>query len=218
MTNTAKTRADAELLKSGALTTDRIQSLGDNIFGFAMTLLVLNFLVPELGNGMSLGSELVTLVPAFLTYAMSFIVLGMMWVSQQNQYHFIQRSDRLFLWINIVFLMFVVFVPFSTHILSLYHTSALAVLLYGLNLIICGALLYWHWTYATENDRLVNTDIEKRVVQVIKIRYIFLIIWVGVSVALAYFSIPLAFFLFVPALMLGVRPTTIDRFSHWWLS
>lgn len=218
MTNAVKTRADAELLKSGALTTDRIQSLGDNIFGFAMTLLVLNFLVPELANGIPLGSELITLVPAFLTYAMSFIVLGIMWVSQQNQYHFIQRSDRLFLWINIVFLMFIVFIPFSTHILALYHTSVLAVLIYGLNAMICGALLYWHWAYATGSDRLVNPDIEKRVVQVVKIRYIFLIMWVGIAVALAYFSIPLAFFLFVPALMLGVQPTAIDRFSHWWLS
>ena len=151
--------ADAELEKSGALSTARIQSLGDNIFAFAMTILVLNFLLPELGRGVSLGQVLSGLSFSFLTYVMSFVVLGVMWVSQQNQYHFIERTDRLFLWINIFFLMFVVFIPFSTHMLGLYYDSVLAVLIYGLNLLICGALLYMHWSYATHAHRLVASNL-----------------------------------------------------------
>ncbi len=209
--------ADAELEKSGSLTTARIQSLGDNIFAFAMTLLVLNFLVPELGAGNPLGIELQHLALSILTYAMSFIVLGIMWVSQQNQYHFIERTDRFFLWINIFFLMCVVFIPFSTHLLSLYFTSALAVFLYGLNLLICGALLYIHWSYATHEHRLVAPDLSERIIHLVSFRFFFIIVWVSAAVLVSFISIPSAFLLFVPAMILGMMPTVMDKLAHQWL-
>lgn len=213
-----KEHADAELEKSGALTTARIQSLGDNIFAFAMTILVLNFLLPEFVQEHPLEKMLVGLTFNFLTYVMSFVVLGVMWVSQQNQYHFIERTDRFFLWINIFFLMFVVFIPFSTHMLGLYYDSTLAVLIYGLNLLICGALLYMHWSYATHNHRLVAPDLSKRVITVISFRFLFIMGWVAVAILVSFISIPAAFFLFVPAMILGMMPTMMDRLAHWWLA
>lgn len=210
--------ADAELEKSGALTTARIQSLGDNIFAFAMTLLVLHFLLPGLGRDDTLVHVLSGLSFSFIAYVMSFIVLGVMWVSQQNQYHFIERTDRLFLWINIFFLMFVVFIPFSTHMLGLYYDSTLAVLIYGLNLIICGGLLYMHWSYATHKHRLVASNLSERVIKVVSFRFIFIITWVSVAVLVSFLSIPAAFFLFVPGMILGMMPTLMDRLAHRWLS
>ncbi|MES2135094.1 MAG: TMEM175 family protein [Patescibacteria group bacterium] len=218
MENSVQKHADAELQKSGALNTARIQSLGDNIFGFAMTLLVLNFLVPELGHGNPLGEELLALGLNFLTYMMSFIVLGIMWVSQQNQYHFIERSDRFFLWINIFFLSCVVFVPFSTHVLALYYQSTLAVVLYGVNLLVCGALLYFHWSYATTNRRLVSEDLGERIVHLVKFRFLLIIAWVSVAVLISFVSIPVAFLLFVPGMILGMMPAVMDRLAHRWLS
>ncbi|MBP9832627.1 MAG: DUF1211 domain-containing protein [Candidatus Pacebacteria bacterium] len=218
MSFSVEEHADAELEKSGALTTARIQSLGDNIFAFAMTILVLNFLLPELGREVSLGQVLSGLSFSFLTYVMSFIVLGVMWVSQQNQYHFIERTDRFFLWINIFFLMFVVFIPFSTNMLGLYYDSALAVLIYGLNLLICGALLYMHWSYATHTHRLVSSNLSDRVIKVVSFRFIFIILWVSVAVLVSFLSIPAAFFLFVPGMILGMMPTMMDRLAHRFLS
>ncbi|MBP6945704.1 MAG: DUF1211 domain-containing protein [Candidatus Pacebacteria bacterium] len=218
MSFSVEEHADAELEKSGALSTARIQSLGDNIFAFAMTILVLNFLLPELGRGVSLGQVLSGLSFSFLTYVMSFVVLGVMWVSQQNQYHFIERTDRLFLWINIFFLMFVVFIPFSTHMLGLYYDSVLAVLIYGLNLLICGALLYMHWSYATHAHRLVASNLSDRVIKVVSFRFIFIILWVSVAVLVSFLSIPAAFFLFVPGMILGMMPTMMDRLAHRFLS
>jgi len=217
METSIERHADRELEKSGSLTTARIQSLGDNIFAFAMTLLVLNFLVPELGGGSPLHLELQRLGLSFLTYAMSFIVLGIMWVSQQNQYHFIERTDRLFLWINIFFLMCVVFIPFSTHLLALYYDSSLAVFLYGLNLLICGVLLWAHWLYATHAHRLVAKDLSERIIHVISFRFFFIILWVSVAVLIAFISIYAAFLLFVPAMLLGMMPTLMDRLAHRWL-
>lgn len=209
--------ADRELEKSGSLTTARIQSLGDNIFGFAMTLLVLNFFAPSLANGNPLGAELQSLGLTLVTYSMSFIVLGIMWVSQQNQYHFIEHTDRLFLWINIFFLMCVVFVPFSTHVLALYYTDPLAVFLYGGNLVLSGILLCVHWLYATHNHRLVAKDLSDRIIHVISFRFFLIISWVSMAVMVSFISVQAAFFLFVPAIILGMMPTIMDRLAHQWL-
>ncbi len=218
MTHSVKAHADAELHRHAGLTSARIQSLSDNIFAFAMTLLVLNFLTPALAAGEPLPEILRTLIPDFLTYAMSFVILGLMWVSQQNQYQFIDRSDRLFLWINILFLMFVVFVPFSTHVLALYWDSHLALLLYGGNLLVCGLLLYAHWSYATQGSRLVTNDLSERAILLIKTRLLFLIALVTAALVFSSVSTAFTFALFGAAMVLAIVPTIIDRVTHWWLT
>jgi len=65
-----------------------------------------------------LSSELFKLAPNILTYALSFITLGLYWVGHHNQFHFVRRTDRTLLWINIVFLMSIGFVPFTTSLLE----------------------------------------------------------------------------------------------------
>ncbi|MES2014675.1 MAG: TMEM175 family protein [Patescibacteria group bacterium] len=213
----SNTHADNQLNATSGLTTIRIQSLSDNIFGFAMTLLVVNFLVPELVVRTPLNQVLYTLIPSFLTYALSFIILGLMWISYQNQYSFIQRSDRFFLWISIFFLLSIVFIPFSTHILALYDGTELAILFYGANLLVCGILLYIHWAHATYKHRLVTEALSPRAITLLKSRLLFLIGMVTLALLLSFVSPKLTLALFFPAMILAMVPTVIDKFTHWWL-
>src|SRR5215470_5668536 len=95
------------------LTKSRIEALSDGIFAVAMTLLVLDIKPPAVMQATALPRELLALWPRCLSYVVSFLMLGIYWVGQHNQFHLIRWADRTLLWINVVFLMAISFVPFS---------------------------------------------------------------------------------------------------------
>ena len=69
------------------------------------------------------------------SYTISFVILGVYWVGHHLQLAFIRTADRLLLWINMLFLLFVALVPFSTALLSEYTNQRVAIAVYGANLI-----------------------------------------------------------------------------------
>ncbi len=81
--------------------TTRIETFSDGVF--AITLLVLEIRVPEVGEGESLLKALVELWPSYLGYGISFLVLGAVWANHHNRFRYIARSDHMLLFINLVF-------------------------------------------------------------------------------------------------------------------
>src|ERR1700751_4579955 len=76
---------------------NRIEALTDGVFAVAMTLLVLDIKVPELQQPLAtaeLPLKLVALWPKFLSYTISFVILGVYWVGHHVQLSFIRRADR----------------------------------------------------------------------------------------------------------------------------
>lgn len=153
--------------REGGLGTSRLEALVDGVFAVVMTLLVLDIKVPlpvTSYNMAHLLQKLVALRPTLLSYAISFVIAGIYWVGHHNQFAYIRRTDRPLLWINILFLMCVVFIPFSTALLAAYPGQRIAVDVYGGNLIVVGLVLYLHWWYATRGHRLVAADMDPHVV------------------------------------------------------
>ena len=152
------------------LSKTRIEALTDGIFAIAMTLMVFDIKIPPVAqmDQWNLRHELIQLWPRFLAYLISFVMLGVYWVGHHNQYHYIRRTDRPFLWINIFFLMGVSLIPFSTGLLGQFPEDRTALGVYGLNLIMVGGFLYAHWSYAARDYRLVERDIDPSVVRLVK--------------------------------------------------
>ncbi|HLZ63604.1 MAG TPA: TMEM175 family protein [Ktedonosporobacter sp.] len=168
------------LLPGGGLGKSRIEALADGIFAVAMTLLVFNVHLPDALTGMStsdVGSILYTLFldkgqgAVLLAYAMSFAQLGVYWVSHQAQFQYIKRTDRYLLWINILFLLLISFVPFTTQALGAHWydpgtLSRTVLIIYGSHLILIGGVVSLHWWYATHHRRLTDPDLNVRLIQV----------------------------------------------------
>lgn len=83
-----------------ALDTDRVETLADGVFAIAMTILIFNINVPSLVQAAELPAKLLALGPRVLSYVVSFVVLGIYWIGHHNQFAYIRRADRLFLWIT----------------------------------------------------------------------------------------------------------------------
>ncbi|WP_294304361.1 TMEM175 family protein [uncultured Chryseobacterium sp.] len=152
---------------------ERINAISDAVFGVAMTLLVLEIKVPELEGPETEGELMhafVALLPKFLVYFLSFMTAGIFWVGQSAQFRHIEKSDRNLIWINLLFLLFVSTLPFSTAFLGDHITFKFSIFLYWLNIFLMGLFLYINWMYAdkkgfiTEESRgMVYEPIKRRI-------------------------------------------------------
>ena len=123
---------------------DRLAGISDGIFAVSMTLLVLGLSVPAVGAGGTEGDlwqALLRLGPNVLVYAMSFITLGIFWVGQGTQLNLLASSDRHYSWLQLLFLLAVTLVPFSTALLAHFPTFRVALVEYWLNILLLGLTL-----------------------------------------------------------------------------
>ena len=134
---------------------ERLAALSDGIFAVAMTLLVLDIHIPSaegIHSEADLLHALAGLAPQGVAYVMSFLTLGIFWAGQQTQLSHIQEGSRDLTWIHLGFLFTVTTLPLTTRLLAEFITFRTALLLYWLNILLPGALLYWSWSHVMRHD------------------------------------------------------------------
>jgi len=91
------------------VTTNRLEAFSDGVFAIAITLLVLELHVPTEDH---LWSELKDEWPSFAAFLLSFWVIGIIWVNHHGVIDHIGRANRPLLYLNLLLLLTVVFIPF----------------------------------------------------------------------------------------------------------
>jgi uncharacterized membrane protein len=144
------------------LSKGRVEALTDGIFATVMTVLVLSLSVPVITGpltntelNLDLFRAVEGLFPDLLGYVLSFLLLAVMWVSHHSVFHFISRMDRPLLWMNIIFLLTIGFVPFSTALLGRYPLLQLPVIIYGANVVGISISMQAFLSYAARKKMLV---------------------------------------------------------------
>jgi uncharacterized membrane protein len=140
------------------LTKNRLETLVDGIFAIAMTLLVLNVKVPQMAQTSAtagLSRALTHLRPHFTAFVISFLLLAVFWMAHHRQFKSIKKVDGTFIWLNILMLLLIVFVPFSTGLMGEYETVQIAHLFFDLNLLFIGLTMFVYWWYAGKDNRLM---------------------------------------------------------------
>ena len=177
-------------------TTNRIEALTDGVFAIVMTLLVLDISIPEIVRSSvqaELSGRLLELWPKFYSYVLSFVVLGLLWIGHRRVFHYIKRSNTVLLWINIIILMFVALIPFSTSLIGDYRMEQLAFVVYGINLFLIFAIMFILWTYATGRYRLVDREIDPRLVKRRKLSMIMPSLIVVLVIGISFVNVIAAF-------------------------
>lgn len=129
----------------------RLEALSDGVFAIVMTLLVLELMSPEWSSmraAAEVDAALRALWPKVVSFVISFMIAGIFWVAHHSQFHFVRRTNRRHLWINMLFLLGVSFLPFSAALLGGHPDVRSAVLLYGLNVMFVALALAAQWWYA----------------------------------------------------------------------
>jgi len=120
-----------------ALGKGRMEAFSDGVFAFAATLLVLDLAVRPPGTPLQ---QVLRAWPGYLAYVVSFLTIGGTWLLHTALTDQLDRSDQLFLRLNLLLLLVVVFLPFPTGLVAdaLHNTSGerLYITMYGLILLI----------------------------------------------------------------------------------
>jgi len=196
---------------------NRIEALADGIFSVAMTLLVLEIKLPageSLPSHTDLVHRLLSLESTLTIYVISFLLLGMFWVSHHYQFHFVQRTDRAMLWLNLLLLLCTTTVPFSTALLGQHANLWLPFLIYSINLLLLIFILYLHIDYLAGHPELASPSLTPAVVRVFKIRQLLFAMVPVLSAVVAFYSSRLALYLYFLLAPLHFLPSAHVRRAH----
>jgi uncharacterized membrane protein len=193
----------------------RLEALTDGIFAIVMTLLVLEIAVPQILSHepdvvrAELPKRLFDLWPKIFSYVISFIILAIYWRGHHRQFHYIKHSDGVLVWTNIMFLMAVSFLPFSTSLLGEYIDQQISVFIYGSNSIVIALLLYIQWRYATDHYRLVDKNLDPNIIRRLPRRVLIGILAYLVAIGVSFVNIQSSVFLFTLIVIPAILPNRI---------
>ena len=179
-----KSRAELELRDK-----NRLESFVDAVFAVAITLLVLDLVVPALPHSnVAIIAYLDSLLPKFVGYFLAFFLLAILLNIHNRQFKNLEYADQNLWWLNIVFLAFIVLVPFVTSIWTEYGDTTIGVLFFHFNMLISGIILYFIWAYAKNHKYLLRKDITSRTISIITYRNLAIPIASIIAIGLAFFT------------------------------
>ena len=117
---------------------NRLEMFSDGVLAIIITIMVLEIKVPEGEN----FSDLISVFPSFISYALSFIFVGIYW---KNHYHLMQSISKIngtILWANLHFLFWISLIPISTKWMGEHLFAKATMTLYGIILFLC-SIHFW---------------------------------------------------------------------------
>ena len=113
------------------MTKGRLEAFSDGVIAILITIMVLELKIPEEAD----GAALQRMLPAFLTYVLSFVYLGIYWVNHHHMLTMTERINGKILWANLHLLFWLSLVPAATAWLGESHGAVLPTVVYGVSLL-----------------------------------------------------------------------------------
>jgi uncharacterized membrane protein len=147
--------ADGQGTYGRLLPTGRLEAFSDGVFAIAITLLVLELHVPTGHEPLLRGLEHEW--PRYVGYFVSFAFIGGVWIAHSNLTRFIKAANADLMRLNLMLLLFVSFLPFTTGVVATHlfasnlsfhevtistSTERVAAVVFGLNLTLAALMIY----------------------------------------------------------------------------
>ena len=110
---------------------DRLAAFSDGVIAIIITIMVLELKVP---HGVAL-SDLTDQIPAFLSYALSFIYIAIYWNNHHHMLHTVKHVNGAILWANTHLLFWLSLIPWATAWTDENHFAKMPTAIYGVDLL-----------------------------------------------------------------------------------
>lgn len=196
------------------LASARLEALGDGIFGVAMTILVIEIGLPVvMGNNFSnFLTALQKSWSGLLCYAISFVVLGIMWFGHRMMFEYIGKTNRYFIFLGVLFYMIVCLVPFSTRFLAANLFRWYAIMVYGLNLSLCNLTLFAQWSYGIRKNNLLERDLPAEVKKEARRLFLLSPAVYTIAIVLSFFAPVLSVIIYIVTPIVYLLPNKLDKY------
>lgn len=182
----------------------RLEAFTDGVLAIVATLLILNIEVPENIPIDKLSGELFGMWPHYISYMLSFIIVGMYWYIHHVIMKFITRVDSVTLWLNLLFLMVIAYIPFPTELMSEYRHDLLSVQFFGISQVLTGFLIASLWIYTVVIKKNVIKEMTGSSINMITIAVVMPPIINLVALLAAFFNVFFSIVLFFIAPVLYI--------------
>ncbi|MCM1967726.1 TMEM175 family protein [Streptomyces sp. ZAF1911] len=175
--------------------TGRVEAFSDGVFAVIITILVLELKVPE-ETGSDFWHGVREQWPHYAAYVVSFLIIGVMWVNHHTIFSHIKRVDRPLLFLNLLVLMVVSVVPYTTNVLAEHlmeegGSANAAAVLYSLLTVAYALAFLAFWWYVTRVGHLFHDQVDKAGARATRVRFGLGAIAYPLTVVLAFVSAPL---------------------------
>lgn len=190
---------------SGRVRLDHVISFSDAIFAFSITFMALSIQIPKLSSNLTqleLINKILHLRPQFEIYAISFLIIGVYWISYHLIFNYIRASHSVLIWVNLAFLFFITLISFATSLETVYPLYHIVFLLYAAIITITGLLLAVIWLHASKDRLLIDKNMNPLHIKVVSLQVIVPPLIFASSIAISFVDIQIAqyfWILIVPA-------------------
>lgn len=164
---------------------ERLVFFSDAVFAIAVTLLVLEIHPPQ--DTRQLLQGLAALWPSYLSYAITFLLIGQVWANHHVMFDHIHSADRTVLFLNTLLLRDIAFLPFAASVLAAAfrtgHGQRTAVVFHGMTFLLAAILFNVIWGYARHNHRL-GTTLDAGGARAISRRFRLALVWIATGTLL----------------------------------
>jgi uncharacterized membrane protein len=181
-------RDDAGELPRIFMSLNRLETLGDAIFAFSLTLLAFDLNLPEIAGG-DLKQRLIALLPKLVIFIFTFLVVAQQWDVHQRTLRYIVRADGTFIWLNLLSFMFIVLLPMSADVLGNYPLEPLALLFFGIILAMFSLISWFIWRYASGKGKLLQDGMDSHIVNMIGNLWLSTPVIIAACIPLSYLSV-----------------------------
>jgi uncharacterized membrane protein len=203
------------ILSKDKTSLQRMDALADGVFSIVATLLVLDIKVPEIPmhhTKAELNASLVHVMPSFIAFAFSFLTVIIYWINHDHISHWLKHYTAKTKYLNLLLLFWICLIPFPTKFISEYPGEQVAVMIYGLELMmvaITAVVMFWYIAFYTNglNESISLETRKKYFMKVIggPILYIaaVLLSFISIKISIALYIIIPLLYVFLPKAELG---------------
>ena len=193
----------------------RLEFLSDGVFAIACTLLVLEIHVPHFKSGISIAEQwdvFSELIPSLIAFVFSFLNILVFWANHDAINKVVIRYDTKVTYLNIILLLFISLIPFTTAFIGQNPHSFVAIAAYGLVLMFASATAVWMYHHLAFRSDLLLPEVsersKKRVYrQIVSSPFIYMIAIAG---GLVTNYIPIAIYTLMPVLFMFLPQLDFD--------
>jgi uncharacterized membrane protein len=142
----------------GQLSLRRLERLADIVFAFAllMLLLTIDFAPEESASAVEAYEYLTKQMTQSLGFVINFLIIAYYWVIHQEYFGYYTSTNKMHIFIELVFLMTIAGMPFNNHFIAAFPTEVAPRLAISSDIFFAGVLSFLSWSYATRGNRLVD--------------------------------------------------------------
>lgn len=205
----------------GPVTKTNVGRLTNGIFVFTLLLLFKNVRIPSFSdtfNGTTADVFGLMQIPDIISFINAFLIIALFWMITFHIFHQIRKIDRLFLYIHFGFLIFIVFIPITSHLYQVFDGNPIIAFFFHSNILLISIFLMGEWYHIRHTTDIQSSNVDNYTCGCTSRKLLYMPISAIIGIILSYLEIPMTRSVYYGTMIIFLSDWIIIRyrpFSKW---